>query len=258
MPTFNEKPGIGKRNCQIPFDAHRIDPRDVLQMQHGTHQKLLTTLQDTNLDCSSVNGHSAGKVIVPDLGEFDAEMLDSRCPGHCLKIGKRRPLMPDGGCHGLHASVGRCNDRILQYACGNRCARRRWLAAVRHCRDHTTVASLGSTVARRGVVGLAAPGALVHSCARETQFATSPRRAALRPYALTVLGLTATTDDQASRVRTWGTLTGREQSLLVALQFPPKQTIKRKLLVGRGRANPLPPSGGRSPTIATAAPSRIE
>jgi hypothetical protein len=30
VPTFNKKPGIGKRNCQIPFNAHRIDLRDVL------------------------------------------------------------------------------------------------------------------------------------------------------------------------------------------------------------------------------------
>ena len=30
VPTFNEKPGIGKRNCQIPFNAHRIDLRDAL------------------------------------------------------------------------------------------------------------------------------------------------------------------------------------------------------------------------------------
>jgi hypothetical protein len=30
VPTFNKKPGIGKRNCQIPFNAHRIGRRDVL------------------------------------------------------------------------------------------------------------------------------------------------------------------------------------------------------------------------------------
>lgn len=46
MPTFNKKPGIGKRNGQIPFNAPRIGLRDVLQMVHRTDQKLLATLQD--------------------------------------------------------------------------------------------------------------------------------------------------------------------------------------------------------------------
>jgi hypothetical protein len=34
VSAFNEKPGIGKPNRQISFNAHRIGLRDVLQMQH--------------------------------------------------------------------------------------------------------------------------------------------------------------------------------------------------------------------------------
>ena len=47
MTTLNQKPGIGERNCKIPFNAHRVGLRDMLQMQHRADQQFLTALQDT-------------------------------------------------------------------------------------------------------------------------------------------------------------------------------------------------------------------
>jgi hypothetical protein len=48
VSTFNQKPGIGERNCKISFNAHRIRLRDVLKMQHRADQQFLTTLQDAS------------------------------------------------------------------------------------------------------------------------------------------------------------------------------------------------------------------
>ena len=46
VTTLDQKPGIGERDCKIPFNPHCVDPRDMLQMQHRADQQFLTALQD--------------------------------------------------------------------------------------------------------------------------------------------------------------------------------------------------------------------
>jgi hypothetical protein len=84
------------QSCGVVDAAMRSRAADRL----GEQDRRPTVQQPVGLNCSPVDGHPGGKAIVSNLGEFNAEMIDGGCAGHCLESVKGRTAMPDGSCHG--------------------------------------------------------------------------------------------------------------------------------------------------------------